>query len=164
MTKTQRIIDYVGTKGPCTWTDIQKFIVEELCDGGKYDPSSTHRGWGTSGIWICAKNPARGRKDYITKGPNGYYRRVWAVKDSKHPYLPRLEALMDRMGEWKQLGKACTEVEWEICGSNREDLDEAIRLCKSNSNYKLPAYRLKKYNIWWKQYETNTLFTKFVRV
>ena len=88
LTRTQEIINFVYNNGPCTWTDIQKFITG--CDSPLKIYSSTMRGWGCSGIWLCAKRPARGRHYYICNKmdaymtmENGDKKRRYVVIDSR---------------------------------------------------------------------------------
>ena len=71
---------------------------------------------------------------------------------NKNKYLPRLEELYKRIDQWKQIGPACTEQEWDDMEAAREDIDELMRLIKANDNYIVPGYRLKKANKYWKQY------------
>ena len=71
-TKVQKMINYVKDNGPCRWVDIQKNVV---CDGLLYSASRTTRGHGCSGVWVCVKQPARGRNEYIRKDiKDGLYR------------------------------------------------------------------------------------------
>ena len=39
------------------------------------------------------------------------------------------------------------------------DIDDLIRLCTANSQYKVPGYRLKKANEYWKQYSIMNIET-----
>ena len=71
---------------------------------------------------------------------------------NKNKYLPRLEELYKRIDQWRSIGPACTEQEWDVMETAREDIDELMRLIKANDNYIVPGYRLKKANSYWKQY------------
>jgi hypothetical protein len=73
-------------------------------------------------------------------------------KMKEHKYLRRLEELHDRIEQWEQIGPACTEQEWDDMETAREDIVELLILCRTNVNYKVPIYRLKKANRYWKQY------------
>jgi len=78
-------------------------------------------------------------------------------KDNK--YLRRLEDLVERIEQWKQIGPACSEEEWTKMEEALEDIDELIRLIVGNDNYIVPAYRLEKANKYWKQYSIMNIET-----
>jgi len=69
LTKVQKIINFVYNKGPCTWTDIQKFITG--CDDAQKIYNSSMRGCGASGIWKCVVKPARGRDYFLSRIQSG---------------------------------------------------------------------------------------------
>tara|TARA_R100001594_G_scaffold140295_1_gene185338 strand:- start:1674 stop:1973 length:300 start_codon:yes stop_codon:yes gene_type:complete len=71
---------------------------------------------------------------------------------NRHKYLRRLEELYKRIEQWKTIGPACTEDEWNDMEDAITDIDELIRLCRTNDNYKVPGYRLKAANRYWNQY------------
>jgi len=88
LTRTQEIINFVYNNGPCTWTDIQKFITG--CDDTKKIYSSTMRGWACSGIWLCLRRPARGRHFFLSNKldayktmQNGKMKRRYVVIDNR---------------------------------------------------------------------------------
>ena len=78
---------------------------------------------------------------------------------NKNKYLPRLEELYKRIDQWKQIGPACTEQEWDDMEAAREDIDELMRLIKANDNYIAPGYRLKKANKYWNMYNVKNIET-----
>ena len=78
----------------------------------------------------------------------------------RHKYLRRLEELYERIEQWKQVGPACSEDEWNDMESALEDVNELVRLCTANGKaYKVPAYRLKNANRYWKQYSIMNIET-----
>lgn len=77
----------------------------------------------------------------------------------QHKYLRRLKELYERIDQWKSIGPACTEYEWTRMEEARDDINELIRLCKSNVHYKVPGYRLKKSNRYWNQYSIMNIET-----
>ena len=74
-------------------------------------------------------------------------------------YLSRLIDLKERILQWKSIGPACSESEWDAMEAAREDIDELIRLIKANDNYIAPGYRLKKANKYWNMYNVNNIET-----
>jgi myo-inositol catabolism protein IolC len=81
------------------------------------------------------------------------------MKTKEHKYLRRLEELYQRIEQWKQIGPACTEEEWAAAEATLEHVDELIRLCSANIDYKVPKYRLKKANAHWKHYSIMNIET-----
>ena len=77
----------------------------------------------------------------------------------EHKYLPRFRELLDRINQWKQIGPACSEDEWNDMEDARKDVDELIRLCSANPYYNVPYYRLKKSNRYWNQYSIMNIET-----
>tara|TARA_R110002051_G_scaffold223584_1_gene286835 strand:+ start:791 stop:1150 length:360 start_codon:yes stop_codon:yes gene_type:complete len=77
----------------------------------------------------------------------------------QHKYLRRLEELHDRIEQWKQIGPACSEQEWDDMETARDDISELLLLCRANVHYKVPAYRLKKANRYWHQYSIMNIET-----
>jgi len=77
----------------------------------------------------------------------------------QHKYLKRLEELHERIEQWEQIGPACTEDEWEDMQDAKKDIVELLILCRTNVNYKVPIYRLKAANRWWKQYSIMNIET-----
>ena len=77
----------------------------------------------------------------------------------RHRFLKRLEELFDRIEQWAHIGPACTEDEWTKMEEERGDIDELIRLCTANSQFKVSGYRLKKANEYWKQYSIMNIET-----
>ena len=75
----------------------------------------------------------------------------------EHKYLRRLCELIDRIEQWEQIGPACSEDEWNKMLEARDDTDELMRLCKRNVDYRVPGYRLKKSNDYWKQYNPKNM-------
>jgi len=84
------------------------------------------------------------------------YQRLDDMENKDHKYLNRFQELSERIDTWKQVGPACTEHEWTGMEEALEDVNELVRLCTANGKaYKVPAYRLKKANRYWKLYNPN---------
>ena len=88
------------------------------------------------------------------------YQRLDDMENKDHKYLDRFQELSERIDTWKQVGPACTEHEWTGMEEALEDVNELVRLCTANGKaYKVPAYRLKKANRYWKQYSIMNIET-----
>ena len=68
LTITQKMINFVYNNGPCTWTEIQMYILRLQGYKGTAQEmyKGTLRGYGCLGVWKCAKQSARGRRYYIS--------------------------------------------------------------------------------------------------
>jgi hypothetical protein len=71
----------------------------------------------------------------------------------RHKYMKKFKDLHNRIEIWMQVGPACTEYEWTKAEEALEDVDELIRLCTVDIEYKVPAYRMKYCNRYWKKYD-----------
>ncbi|MAG27927.1 hypothetical protein CMI47_20565 [Candidatus Pacearchaeota archaeon] len=81
------------------------------------------------------------------------------MKTKEHKYLRRLEELYQRIKQWKQIGPACSEDEWNAMEDALKDIGELMRLIKANVNYIVPVHRLKKANRYWKHYSIMNIKT-----
>jgi hypothetical protein len=78
----------------------------------------------------------------------------------EHKYLRRLCELIDRIEQWEKIkysGRVLSSDEWNKMLEARDDTDELMRLCKRNVDYRVPGYRLKKSNDYWKQYNPKNM-------
>lgn len=68
LTITQKMINFVYNNGPSTWTEIQMYILGLHGYKGTAQEmyKSSLRGYGSLGVWKCAKRSARGRNYYIS--------------------------------------------------------------------------------------------------
>jgi len=73
--------------------------------------------------------------------------------------LIRLEECIQRIVEWKTIGPACSETEWNAMEDAWNDIDELMRLIRANDNYIVPGYRLKKANKYWNMYNVKNIKT-----
>jgi len=83
------------------------------------------------------------------------YERLEDMKKNK--YLSRLEECIQRILEWKSVGPACSGEQWQAMEDAWTDIDELIRLIKTNDNYIVPGYRLKKANKYWNMYNVKNI-------
>ena len=72
----------------------------------------------------------------------------------RHKFLGKIYELIERIERWKQVGPAVTEKEWDAANAALEDATELESLCRVDDDYKIPTYRMKRCNEYWRLYKT----------
>jgi len=74
------------------------------------------------------------------------------MENKTHKLLPKLLSLQNRIMMWRQVGKACSETEWDESELILDDLSKVIKECTDSPNLNIPNYTLQLYNDYYKLY------------
>jgi len=77
----------------------------------------------------------------------------------QHKHNQKITELYERIDQWKQIGPAVTEEEWDKANDALKDVETAINQNVNDPEFKFSPLRLKTFNIYWKRYSIMNIET-----